>query len=114
MKKVLSIIVPILLVIALCYYFFGSGQEYDFLANLKTISNYEWSNPIDTLTSIFKQFQALTSMDWSGDFFGSLSSLPSLIVNLFMAPINMIVSVFKDIVNILKALLLMVGFNVNF
>lgn len=111
MKKVLSIVVPLILIIGLCYYYFGGSEEYSFLGACQNVSNLNWSNPLDTFTSIFNDFSALKNLNWSGDFLGSLGSIPIILAKMFVAPINVIFSILNDLKNILSALLIMLGFN---
>ena len=108
MKKWLPLILTIILVSALCMYFFNYDKEYDFLKQVDMITQLDFSNPLDSFNEVVDSFNGINGNSaWYQQLFDTLSSIGTMLAS----PFKFIYEVIKNLFLLLQALLILFGIN---
>lgn len=109
-KKIGVLVVTFILTSALCIYLFKLN-DYDLFLQLDKIQALQFENPLQAFTEFYDNVQALSN---SGDstFWGFIIDGFQSIGNFLIIPFRFIYYVLVDLFGLLRALMLLIGFNV--
>lgn len=110
-KGLITLLVTFILICGLCNAVFNLGT-YDFMARLKTASNLEFNNPIDTMLKVFNNIKSITNWgDLSIQWYEYIPRFFNWIGSIFSSLFDGIVETGKTLLNGLRFVLIMLGWN---
>ena len=136
MKKILIWLVPFFALTALSIYLFNGIENYNFMTQLKKVSQFEFPNPIDNFWDVIDAFKKWGELGWTssevissgnawndfwqndfwqnvGQWFvdtgNNLGGYFSLIFQILVAPVMFIYDLVMDVAFGAKAILTMLG-----
>ena len=111
-SKLISLLVLFIFIVALCRAVFNLG-EYDFFSRLAMASSLDFNNPINTFLKVGKQ--VISIRDWSSlkiEWYEYIPRFFNWLGSIFSSVFDGIVETAKTLLNGIKFVLIMLGFNI--
>ena len=110
-SKLTSLIVLFIFIVALCTAIFNLG-EYDFFSRLAMASQLEFNNPINTFIRVGEQVKDISNWgDLKIQWFEYIPRFFNWLGSIFSSVFDGIVETAKTLLNGIKFVLIMLGFN---